>query len=108
MTSGRRTTYPRGMSNATSRGPGWYEDANRPGIERYWDGRGWADDVAPRATPDPVWKKAQPIVLAVVIVLAGVFFLYWLARPSSADCSLQQLEVATGERAAVDSACVGR
>ena len=33
--------------------PGWYDDPEKPGLERYWDGRAWTEDTQPKAEPKP-------------------------------------------------------
>ena len=96
------------MGETTGRKPGWYEERARPGIERYWDGREWSTDIAPRAKPTPVWKQARMIALGILIAAAVIFTAYRLSQPSDLECSLQALDVASGERVSVESACVGR
>lgn len=94
--------YRSGMS----KGAGWYDDPKRPGVQRYWvDGR-WDDSIAPRPKPEPAWKQARVMVLGILIAAAFIFTFWRLSQPSDLDCSLQRLEVTTGERAYVDSACL--
>jgi len=33
--------------------PGWYDDPDKPGLERYWDGRRWTEDTQPKAKQKP-------------------------------------------------------
>lgn len=96
------------MDDTKPRKAGWYEERSRPGIERYWDGHAWATDVAPRAKPTPMWKQARMVALGVLIAAAVVFTFWRLNQPSDLECSIQAMDVATGDRTAVESACVGR
>lgn len=88
--------------------PGWRDDPERPGIERYWTGREWDDSIQPRPKPEPAWKVARIIALGILIAAAFIFTAWRMSQPSDLDCTLQQIEVTTGERLAVESACVGR
>ncbi len=58
------------MSNGGN--PGWRDDPQRPGLQRYWVGGGWADDIAARPAPDPIWRSATATALGVLIALAAV------------------------------------
>ena len=43
---------------------GWYEDPDHPGVERYWDGAAWTDDVRPPPTsapPPPAAEKSSAV-----------------------------------------------
>jgi hypothetical protein len=40
--------------------PGWYDDPDKLGLERYWDGRQWTEDTQPKAKPKPA-QKATPV-----------------------------------------------
>ncbi len=89
---------------------GWRDDPERPGIQRYWtsgDGGDWDDTIAPRAKPEPAWKSARVVALGILIAVATVWFIYNMSQPTDAECAIQRLEYATGERAAydVDDAC---
>lgn len=88
--------------------PRWKDDPERPGIQRYWTGEGWADDIPPRAKPDTTWKQARVIALAIAIVAAGIFTLWRIQQPSEAECRTQAVEVLRGQRLSVDSGCRGR
>lgn len=52
--------------------PGWREDTQRPGIQRYWVGGAWADDIAPRPSPEPIWRMATAVALGVLIAGAAL------------------------------------
>lgn len=47
--------------------PGWREDPDRPGVDRYWTGSEWDDTIPARSTPNTAW-----IAIVVGLVLAGV------------------------------------
>lgn len=85
--------------------PGWYADPGRPGIQRYWDGRMWSPDIAPRATPEPAWKGARMIALGILIAAAVIFAVWRISQPSEVECATQRLEVTIGDRTTVDAAC---
>lgn len=88
--------------------PGWRDDPERPGIQRYWSGGGWDDGIQPRPKPEPAWKGARVIALGILIAAAVVFTIWRASQPTDLECLTQQTEVLTGERLAVESACVGR
>jgi len=88
--------------------PGWRDDPERPGIERYWTGSEWDDSIAPRGKAEPAWKRARVVVLGILIAAAIIFTLSRLSQPSDVDCAMQELEVLRGERVAVESGCLGR
>lgn len=88
--------------------PGWREDPDRPGVDRYWTGSEWDDAIPARSTPASSTKQLRLIVLGILVAAAIVFTIWRLQQPSDMDCLMQQIEVTTGERAAVESACVGR
>lgn len=58
--------------------PGWRDDPQRPGIERYWTGSAWDDTIAPRAKPGMSAQQAWGLVLAAIVV-AGVAYFLWMA-----------------------------
>lgn len=87
---------------------GWYADPERPGIERYWEGTAWSTEIAPRPKPEPAWKQARIIALGILIAAACVFAFIRFSQPSDTECANQRADVFFNERAAVDSACVGR
>lgn len=88
--------------------PGWRDDPDRPGIERYWSGQGWDNTIAPRPKPEPALKQVRIVVLAILIAAAILFTAWRMTQPSDLECSTQKLQVLTGKRLAVESACVGR
>ena len=63
---------------------------------RYWDGGKWTDDVAP-AGPESssgpsALTVARGVALGIVIVIAGIWFLYSCQGESALDCSLRNVE----------------
>jgi hypothetical protein len=64
----------------------------------------------PRAEGQPpaVWQQARPIALGILIAAAVIFTVWRVQQPSDLECRMQALDVLTGERLAVESACVGR
>lgn len=91
--------------------PGWYPDPGNPGLERYWNGQRWVMEMPPRDPrdrPQPAWKQARVIALGILIAAAVIFTVWRISQPSDLECLTQQTEVLTGERVAVESACVGR
>lgn len=51
--------------------PGWREDPDRPGVDRYWTGSEWDDTIPPRSTPSTAWMGvALGLVLAAVVLFA--------------------------------------
>lgn len=85
--------------------PGWRDDPERPGIERYWTGDRWDDEIAPRPKPEPAWKGARVIALGILIACAVIFVFWKMSQPTAADCLDQSLEVLNGTRVAVEDAC---
>lgn len=85
--------------------PGWREDPERPGVQRYWGGSGWDKSIPPRPKPEPAWKQARVVALGILIAGAALFTFDRLSQPSDLDCTIQRGEALTGERVAVDSAC---
>jgi hypothetical protein len=87
--------------------PGWYDDPLRPGIQMYWDGDDYSDDVAPRPTPEPAYKQARVIALGILMALAVVFVVVRLLddSPSETECAGQRLDYALGDRTFVDPEC---
>ena len=53
--------------------PGWREDPERPGVDRYWDGSGWDDTIAPRSTPNTAWLN---VLVALLVAAAVVYAIY--------------------------------
>ena len=82
------------------------------GTQRYWDGAQWTDHAAP-LSPVPNGKKSSStnlvvaIALGVLLAAGAIWVVYSLSQPSDADCAIQRLEFARGDRAAwdVDDAC---
>lgn len=85
--------------------PGWRDDPDRPGIERYWTGSEWDDEIAPRPKPDPTWKQARVVVLGILIACAVIFTIWRASQPTEMECQMQRLDVASGDRLYVDDAC---
>lgn len=64
------------MTDSTSLPPpGWYDDTLNPGVERFWDGEAWTDDVRPRvmsppapAPPPPPPPKLKSSATAILVV----------------------------------------
>lgn len=53
--------------------PGWREDPERPGVDRYWTGSEWDDAIVPRATPNTGWLN---VLVALLVAAAVVFAIY--------------------------------
>jgi len=66
-------------SKVTSASPDWYDDPDRPGQKRYWDGSAWTEhrteyaEAASRPAPEaPAWRPDErSFGLVVVSVLGG-------------------------------------
>ena len=53
---------------------GWYPDPQMTRTQRYWDGAGWTEQVAPMQVPTPVVDEpANPILIGLGYLLAVVF-----------------------------------
>lgn len=53
------------MTDSTSLPPpGWYDDTLSEGVERFWDGAAWTDDVRPRVMPPPAPAPPPPPTLS--------------------------------------------
>lgn len=50
---------------------GWYPDPKMPGTQRYWDGEGWSDHVAPGQQQAP--PKDQQGLLALSYLMMVMF-----------------------------------
>lgn len=81
MALGRLATYRSGMNwgqkidRRDPSKPGWREDPERPGVDRYWTGSGWDDTIPARPTPNTAWIGVALGLLAAAVVL----FLIWNA-----------------------------
>lgn len=53
--------------------PGWREDPERPGIERYWTGSEWDDAIPARSAPNTAWI-AVAIGLALAVLVLFVIY----------------------------------
>ena len=53
--------------------PGWREDPERPGVDRYWTGSEWDDTIAPRSTPNTAWI---PVALGLLLAALVLFAIY--------------------------------
>lgn len=85
----------------TKRPAGWYPDADMPGTQRYWDGDGWTDHVAPFA---PVVKVAESertgtftiargVALGLVAVIVLVLLVnQWVTADDELDCSIENAQ----------------
>jgi hypothetical protein len=74
MAARRRAAYLSGMTKWGQKvnrrdlsKPGWREDPDRPGVDRYWTGSEWDDTIPPRSTPATAW-----IAVALGLLLAAV------------------------------------
>lgn len=56
------------MDSETQAPAGWYQDANNPALQQYWDGQQWTD--ARRPTPEP---DKGSTALVVVGYITAVF-----------------------------------
>ena len=69
---------------------------------RFWDGRNWTNQTAPAAPQPKPTSTGRGILIVfggIIAALVVALGFYWLATPSDLDCSVQRLEVTTGERA---------
>lgn len=49
--------------------PGWREDPDRPGVDRYWTGSEWDDTIPARSTPNTAWiAVALGLLVAAVVI----------------------------------------
>lgn len=85
--------------------PGWYDDPEAPGLERYWTGSAWHAEMPPRAKPTSALKQARIIALGILVALAAAYFVWNAQGPSDEECERQAFEVAIGSRLAVESGC---
>lgn len=53
--------------------PGWREDPDRPGVDRYWTGSEWDDTIPARATPATAW---MPVALGLLLAAVVLFAIY--------------------------------
>lgn len=53
--------------------PGWREDPERPGVDRYWTGSEWDDTIPARSTPNTAWI---PVALGLVLAALVLFAIY--------------------------------
>lgn len=53
--------------------PGWREDPDRPGVDRYWTGVGWDDTIPARSTPATAW---MPVALGLLLAAVVLFAIY--------------------------------
>lgn len=53
--------------------PGWREDPDRPGVDRYWTGSEWDDAIPPRSTPSTAWI---PVALGLLLAALVLFAIY--------------------------------
>lgn len=58
--------------------------------------------------PPTVLQQARPIALGILIAAAVIFTVWRVQQPSDFECRTQALDVLSGTRLAVESACVGR
>lgn len=91
---------------------GWYPDPSMSGTQRYWNGTAWTEHAAPLMPPTgsrPTTPTNLVLIIAAGILLAvgAIWVIVDLSQPSDADCAIQRLESARGERASwdVDDAC---
>lgn len=57
--------------------PGWREDPDRPGVDRYWTGSAWDDTVPARSTRNTAWIG---VALGLALAAVVLFALYNAAR----------------------------
>lgn len=53
--------------------PGWREDPNRPGVQRYWTGSEWDDTIPARSTPATGWIAVALGLLLAALVLFAIY-----------------------------------
>lgn len=63
------------MTEQSTTPAGWYPDPKMASTQRYWDGEGWTEQVAPMqtTTPAPASEPANPILIGLGYLLAVVF-----------------------------------
>lgn len=66
-----------GTMRAMSKEAGWYPDADRPGMLRYFDGHAWTQRRrAANGTSGPdVWTIARGVALGVLVAVAILYVL---------------------------------
>ncbi|WP_394289510.1 DUF2510 domain-containing protein [Microbacterium sp.] len=83
--------------------PGWHPDPHLENTMRFWDGENWTAQTAPAsgsAKSSVSSRKGVLIVFGgIMAALLVVLMFNWLTTPSAADCALQRVEVAAGDRA---------
>jgi len=52
--------------------PGWYPDPEQPDTQRYWDGREWTQQRAPKPIISP--QRLRSIGAAVLVILGILYF----------------------------------
>lgn len=96
---------PKGAPPGVGSRPGWYDDPDSPGLQRYWAGSEWHREMPPRAKPEPALKQARIIAVGILIAAAVVFVVWRSQQLSDLECLDQAREVVRGERFAVEDAC---
>lgn len=74
---------------------GWYGDKDDPSSVVYWDGEAWgnrAPKPAEAPKPEPVWKRARPVALGILVAVAACWAVWTMTAPSELDCSLAELD----------------
>lgn len=65
------STWGKKVSHRDLSKPGWREDPDRPGVDRYWTGSEWDDTIPARTTPATAW-------IGVLLGLAVAAFVIYL------------------------------
>lgn len=52
--------------------PGWYDDPEQPDTQRYWDGREWTQQRAPKPVFSP--QRVRSICAAALVILGILYF----------------------------------
>lgn len=102
---GNLSWIPKGAQPQPGWPAGWYEDADTPGIERYWTGSEWHAEMQPRPKPTSALNQVRIIALGILVALAAAYFIWNAQGPSDEECQRQAFDVTIGARVAVESGC---
>ena len=83
---------------------GWYPDPQMTGTQRYWDGDGWSEHVAPTSKTSETSTGFGALTIArgvaggIVAVIVLLWVINWLGSESETECNLDNLESAMNGR----------